>query len=161
MHMNEKPNIRKAKKSDAVALATLAGELGYSTTAAGMKSRLDKLFSTSDHGIFVAELDSIVGWIHVTLSQSLQSDTFADIRGLVVAERHRGSGIGTQLVAMAEKWAHRKGCLRIRVRTNIVRKEARVFYKRLGFESKKTQEVFDKILQDSALVSRSSQRKYR
>ena len=146
--MNKKPNIRKAKKSDAVALASLAGELGYPTTAAEMKSRLDKSFSTSDHSIFVAEVDSIVGWIHVCLIQSLQSDSFADIRGLVVAEAHRGSGIGTQLVAIAERWARRKGCLRIRVRTNIVRKEAGVFYKRLGFESKKTQEVFDKILQD-------------
>ena len=159
--MNEKPNIRKAKKSDAIALATLAGELGYPTTAPEMKSRLDKLFSTSDHGIFVAELGSIVGWIHVTLTQSLQSDTFADIRGLVVAEGHRDSGIGTQLVAIAEKWAQRKGCQRIRVRTNIVRGKAMVFYKRHGFQFRKTQDVFDKILQGGVPNSFSSQRRFR
>lgn len=159
--MNEKPKVRKAKKSDAVALATLAGELGYPTTEAEMKSRLDKLFSTSNHGIFVAELDSIVGLIHVTLNHSLQSDTFADIRGLVVAEGHRGSGIGTQLVAMAEMWAQRKGCHRIRVRTNIVREKARVFYKRLGFQLKKTQDVFDKMLQEGGAKRSSSQRKFR
>ena len=146
MRMNENLRIRSAKKSDAVALATLAGELGYPATTAEMKSRFDKLFTASDHGIFVAELDSIVGWIHVSMSQSLESDALAEIRGLVVTESHHRSGIGTQLVAMAEVWAHKKGCHRIRVRTNIVREKTREFYKRLGFQSKKTQEVFDKLV---------------
>ena len=152
--MNEKPNIRKAKKSDAAALAALAGELGYTTTAAEMKNRLDRLFSASDHGVFVAEFDSIVGWIHVSLTQSLQSTAFAEICGLVVVEDRRGSGVGTQLVAKAERWAHRKGCRRVRVRTNILRDKTLVFYKRIGFQPKKTQEVFEKLLGDGALTGR-------
>ncbi len=146
MEMNGKSNIRHAIESDAVALAALAGELGYPTTTAEMKSRFGKVLSVSDHGIFVAEFDSIVGWIHVSLIRSLESDAFAEIRGLVVAESYRNSGIGSQLVAMAESWGQKKGCHRIRVRTNIVREKARLFYERLGFQSKKTQEVFDKTL---------------
>ena len=144
--MKEHLIIRKAKASDAVALAKLSGEFGYPATTAEMKRRLKELFSRSYHGLFVAEVDSIVGWIHVSLIQSLESDSFAEIRGLVVAESHRGSGIGTQLVAKAETWTQEKGCCRIRVRTNIMRKKARIFYRRLGFQSRKTQEVFDKTL---------------
>jgi len=145
--MHQNVNIRKAKKSDAVALARLSGELGYPTTTSEMESRFDKLFSKSDHDIYVAELDTIVGWIHVSLVQSLESNAFVEICGIVVAESYRGSGIGTRLVAMAESWAQEKGCYHIRVRTNIVREKTRVFYKQLGFQSKKTQEVFDKIIQ--------------
>jgi len=58
--MHQNVNIRKAKKSDAVALARLSGELGYPTTTSEMESRFDKLFSKSDHDIYVAELDTIM-----------------------------------------------------------------------------------------------------
>jgi GNAT superfamily N-acetyltransferase len=148
--------IREAKKTDAVALAKLSGELGYPTTTTEMESRFDKLFSKSDNGIYVAKLDSIVGWIHVAVIQSLESNPFVEICGLVVAELHRGTGIGTQLVAMAESWAQEKGYNHIRVRTNILREETRKFYIQVGFQSKKTQEVFDKIIHVGGLTRRSS-----
>ncbi len=138
--------IRKAKNSDAAALAKLAGELGYPTTTAQMKNRLEPLISKSHHGIFVAENESVIGWIHVCIVQSLESDTFAEIRGLVVAESHRNKGIGKQLVAAAETWAQKKMCTRIRVRTNMVRIDAKAFYSKLGYNVNKTQEVFDKML---------------
>jgi len=136
--------IRNAKKYDAATLARLAGELGYPTTTAKMKRRLEKLLSNIDHAIFVAELDAVVGWIHVSVVQSLESDQFAEIHGLVVTEAHRNSGIGTQLIAKAEIWAQKKRCRRIRVRTNIKRERTRQFYKILGYTVSKTQEVFDK-----------------
>ena len=143
--------IREAKKTDAVALAKLSGDLGYPTTTTEMESRFDKLFSKSDNGIYVAKLDSIVGWIHVSVIQSLESNPFVEICGLVVAESYRGKGIGTQLVSMAERWAQEKGYNQIRVRTNILREESRRFYKQVGFQSKKTQEVFDKIIHAGGL----------
>ncbi len=145
-------NIREAKKTDAIALAKLSGELGYPTTAEDMESRFDKLSAKSDNGIYVAELDSIVGWIHVSVIQSLESNPFVEICGLVVAESHRGTGIGTRLVAMAESWAQEKGYNQIRVRTNILREETRRFYRQVGFQFKKTQEVFDKIIQIGGLT---------
>ncbi len=139
-------NIRNATKPDTEVLAKLSGELGYPTTGGEMNNRCDKLSSETQHGIFVAELDSIVGWIHVAIITSLESDSFAEIRGLVVAEAYRDMGIGTKLVAKAENWAQMNGCNRIRVRTNTVREKTKLFYKKLGFNLKKTQEVFDKIL---------------
>jgi hypothetical protein len=59
--MTKSLNIRKAKRTDAVVLAALSGELGYPATTAEMESRFDKLFSKSDNIIYVAELDFIVG----------------------------------------------------------------------------------------------------
>ena len=146
--MGKKQNaaIRDAKKSDAATLAALAGELDYPTTSAEMERRLEALRSDPQHRIFVAERDGLLGWIHVSVINTLESESFAEIRGLVVTESYRGSGIGTQLVAAAEKWATEKRCNRIRVRTNVVRVEAHAFYKKLGYVSKKTQDVFDKPL---------------
>ena len=155
MQMNQRLNIREAIKSDAAALASLSGELGYPTTSLQIEDRFDKLSVKSDNGIYVAELDSIVGWIHVAIIQSLESNPFVEICGLVVAESYRGTGIGTQLVAMAERWTQEKGYNHIRVRTNILREETRKFYKQVGFQSKKTQEVFDKIIHVGGLTSGS------
>ena len=154
--MTENLNIRRAKESDIASLAQLAGELGYRTTTAEMNKRFKELSRNSQDGIFVAEFDDVVGWIHVSLIQSLESDPFAEIHGLVVAEVHRNFGIGRRLVAAAEEWAKEKSCLRIRVRTNIIREKTRIFYKNLGFESTKTQEVFDKMLGDGGPISHSS-----
>jgi GNAT superfamily N-acetyltransferase len=151
---NSNPSLRVARKSDSGALARLAGELGYPTTGGEMRDRLDKVLSRSHHRVFVAELDSLVGWIHVSLTHSLESGPCVEIRGLVVAELHRGSGIGTQLVAIAERWAEQKGCRRIRVRTNILRNRAGVFYEKLGFQLTKTQEVFDKVISVGVLKRR-------
>jgi GNAT superfamily N-acetyltransferase len=127
-------------------LAVLAGELGYPTTTEAMLKRLEAASAESEQSIFVAESDSIVGWIHVALVTSLLSDLSAEIRGLVVSESRRGAGTGSLLVAAAEKWASERGCSRIRVRTNVVREKARLFYKRLGYQATKTQEIFDKVL---------------
>jgi GNAT superfamily N-acetyltransferase len=112
-----------------------------------MERRFDKVLSMPDNGIYVAELDSIIGWIHVALIQTLESNAFVEICGIVVAESYRGSGIGTRLIAVAESWAREKECYQLRVRTNIVREKTRMFYQQVGFQLKKTQNVFDKFIQ--------------
>ena len=142
--MNQRLIIREAIKSDAAALASLSGELGYPTTSLQIEDRFDKLSAKSDNGIYVAVI------------QLLESNQFVEICGLVVAESYRGTGIGTQLVAMAERWTQEKGYNHIRVRTNVLREETRKFYKQVGFQSKKTQEVFDKIIHVGGLTSGSS-----
>jgi GNAT superfamily N-acetyltransferase len=143
------PDIRSAKISDAAALALLSAELGYPTTSSEMENRMDRIIADQDHAVFVAEDRAPIGWIHTCLIVSLEGGRYTEILGLVVTRSHRGSGIGAKLIARAEHWAAEKGCFRIRVRTNIVRTEARAFYKKLGYDSKKTQEVFDKILRQS------------
>ncbi len=136
--------IRTVKRSDAKSLALLSTELGYPARTAQVNKRLAHLAADPMHRIFVAEFDDVVGWIQVSAVETLESGTFAEILGLVVAKSFQDRGIGTRLVAAAETWARRKKCRRIRVRTNIVRVQAQKFYKKLGYSLKKTQEVFDK-----------------
>jgi GNAT superfamily N-acetyltransferase len=144
--MSQNIKIRKAKRSDAKALALLSTELGYPATAAQMNDRLAHFRGNPRHGVFVAELDGVVGWLQVSVVESLESGSFAEILGLVVAKLHQGQGIGTCLVSAAEAWATSKRCARIRVRANRVRAQARKFYKKLGYSLTKTQNVFDKMI---------------
>ena len=146
MKLEHNPNIRIARKSDAVPLAHLSGGLGYPTTIQEIENRLNNLFSLSDNAIYIAEIDFVVGWIHVAVRQTLESNAYVEICGFVIAEKYRNSGIGSLLAAKAEDWAREKGYSRVRVRTNILRKEARSFYKKLGYHTSKTQEVFEKII---------------
>jgi GNAT superfamily N-acetyltransferase len=138
--------IRAAVPDDSPRMADLAGELGYPVTPSGMKLRLEEARDDPRHAVFVADVGSLAGWIHVARILSLESGTCAEIRGLVVGSPHRRCGIGKRLVAAAEEWALENQCPRIRVRTNIVREEAARFYDSLGYDLVKTQAVFDKRL---------------
>lgn len=110
-----------------------------------MHPRLAALLANTDHDA-VLVTDDLTGWIHVALVQSLESAPFAEIRGLVVDEAHRGRGIGQTLVAAAEDWARSRDVNRIRVRSNVKRERTHPFYERLGYATTKSQKVFDKRL---------------
>ena len=139
--------IREATESDSTAIAALAGELGYATTPAEMRRRLAALQQSKNDDVLVAvRSDTVVGWIHLSRIPSLESSPFAEIRGFVVTESERGTGVGTQLVNAAEEWSRERACPRIRVRSNIVRTATRRFYQNRGFAVSKTQNVFDKTL---------------
>ena len=136
--------IRPAERRDIARIAALAGELGYPSTADEMARRLAALGWRD--AVLVADDDggACVAWIHVGIIDSLESDRFAEIRGLVVAEASRGAGIGAALVRAAEEWARGRGCPRVRVRSNVLRERTHRFYKRLGYRVGKSQKVFDK-----------------
>ena len=84
--------------------------------------------------------------MHVFVCHLLESDPYAEIGGLVVDERHRGSGIGQRLLEQAETWGRAKACASIRLRSNIIRKEAHEFYLQRGYTITKTQHAFAKNL---------------
>jgi len=138
--------VRVARAADAPALASLAAELGYPTPAGEMLGRLEELIADTSQSVLVAEDHEVVGWLHVALALSLESGRRAEILGLVVTRTERAKGIGKLLVDGAEEWAAGKGATRIRVRTNVVRDDARRFYARCGYTTSKRQEVFDKVL---------------
>jgi GNAT superfamily N-acetyltransferase len=131
--------------SDAAAVASLAGELGYPASPADMSQRLAALATAADDAVFVAVLGlTPVAWIHVAVVTLLESPRHAEIRGLVVTSALRSRGIGEQLVAVAEEWARARGVTRIRVRSNTLRERTHAFYERLGYTVTKTQKAFDK-----------------
>jgi GNAT superfamily N-acetyltransferase len=139
--------IRAAIASDAAAIAILAGELGYPATAEEMRVRMSVLSPTDTVFVYDDE-GEVVAWIQVTLSSSLESGPFAEIRGLIVAGTHRSRRLGEQLVAVAEDWARAQGAPRMRVRSNVLRERTHAFYERLGYHVTKSQKVFDKGLRD-------------
>jgi len=136
--------IRSARTEDANALAQLAGELGYPSTAAEILERMQSLSSNDE--VLVFDDGDVAGWIHLAVVPSLESERFAQINGLVVTETRRGSGIGAQLLHAAEAWARERKVKRLRVRTNVTRTRTHVFYERCGFTHKKTTRVYDKPL---------------
>jgi GNAT superfamily N-acetyltransferase len=139
--------LRRASAVDAAALATLLGELGYPSTEAEARQRVEQLSGRGDHAVYVAVIDgAVVGWIHVFVLPSMEHPPRAVIAGLVVSELYRGRGIGERLVIEAEEWSLLHGCHHVRLRSNVVRKEAHRFYERLGYSVTKTSLTFDKVL---------------
>ena len=145
--VSESIAIRAIAVVDADTAAGLSAELGYPIDAPTMRHRIEALSASADHGVFVACRGAqVVGWIHVSVVHHMQSDARAEIGGLVVATDARSAGIGAQLVARAERWAHDSGLLHIVVRSQIMREAAHRFYLREGYARTKTSAVFAKVL---------------
>ena len=135
--------VRPAELSDASGIATLSGELGYPSAEAEITQRLAALLGEPGQAVFVALAGADrVGWIHVAAVPRLESAGYAELGGLVVAERSRRRGVGRALVDAAAHWARDVGYDALRVRTNAIREHAPLFYRRLGFYATKTQHVF-------------------
>ena len=142
-----KLRIRRAKASDVARLASLAGELGYPTSAAEMKVRFRRVKPAALNAIFVAESDGeVIGWTHVSVSFLLEVPLRAEINGLIVSEASRSLGTGARLLEAAETWARTKNCEGMSVRSNVIRDRAHAFYERNGYEHYKTQKAFRKPL---------------
>lgn len=68
----------------------------------------------------------------------------AEILALSVDENNRSNGIGAALLRTAEEWAREQGARRVRVRSNVIRKDAHRFYEREEYAPVKDQRVFEK-----------------
>ena len=136
--------IRSMTRDDAGAVAALERELGYHGTAAQVAKRFASLHPSSDAAFVATDDHCVTGWIHVHLVQTLTSERRADILGLVVSESARRTGVGRALVAHVEHWVREQGLATVRVRCSVVRVEAHEFYRALGYEASKRQDVFDK-----------------
>jgi GNAT superfamily N-acetyltransferase len=141
--------VRNAQLSDVKQIARLCGELGYPATPAQIAARLRRLTPAGKHAVFVAESSGgggVVGWLHVSLSHLLEGDLRAEVNGLIVAEGQRSAGAGAKLLDAAEKWARKRDCRGVNVRSNVIRERAHKFYEREGYEHYKTQKAFRKAL---------------
>jgi GNAT superfamily N-acetyltransferase len=140
--------IRECRVSDAAAVARLSEELGYAVAAGEMEYRLRRVVADRDHAVLVACLEDcgVIGWIDVGVVFHLQSGTYCEVGGLVVADGVRGKGVGRELVAHAEKWAATRGLKKVLVRSNAKRADAHRFYLRENYSLVKTSAVFEKQL---------------
>ena len=141
--------IRKAVRDDAPRVAQLASDLGYTISPESVRAAIDRL-SSEKGALFVAGGDKrLIGWIHVYRSRVIQTEPFASVGGLVVDPLSRGTGVGRRLLEAAEQWASAAGLTAIRVRSNITRTHAHLFYERRGFDVEKTSYTFIKELDDT------------
>lgn len=140
-----KIEIREATVNDSQVIAELCGQLGYKTPNEKMLGRLTALIKNkSDHCVFTATHNGmVVGWIHAFYSLTVESDPLVEIAGLVTDKDQHRKGIGQLLVNKVTEWAHTKKVSKLRVRSQVIRKEAHLFYLGIGFTEVKEQKVFD------------------
>ena len=137
-------DIRLAELGDTQAIADLSAQWGYQSTKEKMSRCLHDIGNNSDHVIYVLlNDDQIIGWIHGIYSLRMETDPFVEIGGLIVDKDFRRHGLGKLLVDKINEWSLSRNCHKIRVRCNIMRKEANAFYGAIGFKEIKQQKVYD------------------
>ena len=137
--------VRPMLASDVDDVTRLCAQLGYPSTTAQVAERFAQLAASDRDQVLVAhDGRQVLGWIHVHLSLTIESDRQAEIGGLVVDEHARAKGVGRMLTAAGEQWATSRGCGRMRVRSNVTRWGAHAFYQALGYRILKTQYTFVK-----------------
>ena len=135
--------VRCARAADGPQIAGLTGQLGYPSTTADVKRRIAEINGDQNGELLVAESDdSVVAWLLVHVYRLVTSDCLAQVAGLVVDRAYRNKGIGALLMEKAEEWARDRSCRGVMLRSRSTRKEAHKFYKRLGYSTTKTQDVF-------------------
>jgi GNAT superfamily N-acetyltransferase len=98
-----------------------------------------------DHVIFVLLNEGqVIGWVHGIYSLRVESDPFVEIGGLIIDKDFRRHGLGKLLVDKIIEWSLFRNCHMIRVRCNIIRKEANAFYGSVGFKEIKQQNVYNR-----------------
>lgn len=127
----------------APAVQMLAQQLGYPLSLREIERNIMEVMSNNDHVVFVAIVDNeVVGWVHAFKAIFLESNPFVEIGGLVVDENYRGKGIGKKLIERIKQWCLEKQVSTLRVRSQVKRKEAHLFYVNNGFTEIKEQKVF-------------------
>lgn len=128
--------IRLATPSDAPAVATLLGQLGYPASADDAAARISRLRSFEADHVLVAELQGkVVGLATAHVLSTIHAPApVAWITSLVVDTSARRSGVGAALVTALEAWARDTGASRITVTSGAHRADAHRFYAKLGYE---------------------------
>jgi GNAT superfamily N-acetyltransferase len=137
-------SIRQVTPGDASAIAKLSQQLGYPLDTKQALQNIKAIAANGDADAFVAiDENNIAGWICVAFAVQIESAPYCELRGLVVDERYRRKGIGKTLIEKAKQWSKEKGTNKLRLRCNVKRSEAHVFYEYLGFTHVKQQTVFE------------------
>jgi GNAT superfamily N-acetyltransferase len=105
---------------------------------AALEAVFNRAVATPNRYYFLAaEGENAVGLISMTIKDNLwQEGLLAWLDELVVDADHRRLGIGTRLIEHVISLAREKGCRRIELDSAFHRRQAHVFYDRLGFGSR-------------------------
>lgn len=135
-----------AGKKDAHALSELSAQLGYPAKPADIALRLEKLRRNPENHVFVAETALapneerlVAGFISFESYETIYCAAGINITGFAVDEKLRRTGIGSRLMAAVEHFAEQNGFAFIRAESGAMRKDAHAVYRKLNFDSEKTQ----------------------
>src|SRR3954465_14202163 len=118
-------SIRSITEQDAEAINALSRQLGYTMSIEQTLANIRSVLGTKGHNAFVAIFENkIIGWIGVAEALQIESAPFCEIRGVIVDERYRGLGFGKLLIEKVKQWGKETGNKALRLRCNMVRKEA-------------------------------------
>ena len=86
--------VREAQIEDASRIAELSAQLGYPASRADVERRMIEIKQGPGNVVYVAVLQDgeVIGWVHAFVCRVLESDSRAEIGGLVVDEAHRPLG---------------------------------------------------------------------
>ena len=78
----------------------------------------------------------IIGTCFIVIVTNLTKGVrpFAIIENVITDEDHRGKGIGKTLIGMAVERAKARNCYKVQLMSNVKRKDAHLFYERIGFD---------------------------
>lgn len=143
--------IRKIKIEDAEAVQRLCNiSLGYSVSVEIVMRQIKKLSEdVNHHYIYVyedEELQTVVGFVHAEVYESLYSYAGLNILGLAVLPEFQGKGIGRELMHYLEVNAKNDSVSFVRLNSADYRVEAHKFYESIGYVCDKTQKRFIKRL---------------
>jgi GNAT superfamily N-acetyltransferase len=132
--------VRAARSEDWSAVAALLVELGRGVAAGTAEDSTHRMqfgghLRRLDSVTLVAELDGeVVGVVDMEYHQRLGDHRpQARVNDLVVTERARREGVGTQLLGRAEALARKRGCFRMALVTAGWRDATIAFYAREGW----------------------------
>ena len=136
--------IREVLPENAPEISELSYQLGYPIYGEETIQNIVNLRQSKHDEAFVAiQEQKIIGWIGVSYKISLESPPLCEIHGLVVNEQYRNRGVGKILIKKAQQWTRDKGINKLRLRCNIKRADAILFYQNYGFNEVKQQKVFE------------------
>ena len=143
--------IRKIKIEDAESVQRLCNiSLGYSVSVEIVMRQIQKLSEdVNHHYIYVyedEELQTVVGFVHAEVYESLYSYAGLNILGLAVLPEFQGKGIGKELMNHLELKAKNDSVSFVRLNSADYRVEAHKFYESIGYVCDKTQKRFIKKL---------------
>jgi GNAT superfamily N-acetyltransferase len=97
----------------------------------------EEIDADKNNELVIAEANGeIVGTMQITITPSIsfQGGKRATVESVRVDAKHRGKGIGKELMKWAIERAKRENCVAIQLTTNADRKDAHRFYENLGFK---------------------------
>ena len=129
-------SIREVRPRDAPAVVGLLDELGYPSTEALFRARLERYAGVARTHLIAAEDDGeVIGLAAMQVMPLVHRDLpVARITVMVVRFHRRGRGVGRRLEEELEAIARREGCGRVDLTSRHNREEAHAFYRSLGFE---------------------------